>query len=167
MAVSRILSGAPLARRPGRPFVSAPSFGGHWPLRAATNTRGPRRLRAGRAGGPRSPVLSCTTRGFSCPLACARGGGLLPRHFNLAVRLAPSWAVCFLRHCPSAGAWARSLPRVLRGVLPCGVRTFLPPQAEGGRPPSGKKLSRFRMPSNREFAAGAGIFKRAGATRAA
>src|SRR5206468_8305638 len=33
---------------------------------------------------------------------------------------APTWAVCFLCHCPS-GYPDRALP----GALPCGVRTFL------------------------------------------
>jgi len=48
------------------------------------------------AGGPIPSVLSCTAWGFSCPLAYARGGGLLPRLFTLAARLAPGWAVFFL-----------------------------------------------------------------------
>jgi len=33
------------------------------------------------------PVLSCTTRGFSCPASCLTGGGLLPRLFTLTLSL--------------------------------------------------------------------------------
>ena len=39
-------------------------------------------LRDGQAA--RLPVMSCTSWGFSCPVACASGGGLLPRRFTLA-----------------------------------------------------------------------------------
>ena len=44
------------------------------------------------------------------------------------------------------------LPRVLRGMLPCGVRTFLSPptsrQPKNGRPPSRKSLYHVLLPCN-------------------
>jgi len=85
-------------------------------------------LRDGQAA--QFPVMSCTSWGFSCPAAYAPGGELLPRRFTLT-RLAPgglfsvtlSVTVHFHGRCP----------RVLRGMLPCGVRTFLPPNFLGQR----------------------------------
>src|SRR5579862_2679032 len=63
--------------------------------------------------------------GYRAPVACARGGGLLPHRFTLACFrcLRPgSSAVCSLLPCPSPlGA------QVLPGGLPCGARTFLDP----------------------------------------
>ncbi len=56
------------------------------PKPGATNTRGlieRSHCLSIRAGNP-TPVLSCTAWGFSCPLAYARGGGLLPRHFTIS-----------------------------------------------------------------------------------
>jgi len=79
-----------------------------------------------RAGDPCLPVLSCTTWGFSCPRACARGGGLLPRLFTLAAGLRRVGGMFSVTLSVEAG-FRRLLPRVLRGMLPFGVRTFLSP----------------------------------------
>jgi len=43
---------------------------------------------------PLPPVLSCTAWGLSCPLAFARGGGLLPRLFTLASSTFTALAFC-------------------------------------------------------------------------
>ena len=85
---------------------------------------------AERAGGPVPPVLSCTTWGFSCPLACARGGGLLPRLFTLAAELSPGGGL-FSVTLSVGWSFRFGLPRILRGMLPYGVRTFLSPRPCG------------------------------------
>ena len=91
-----------------------------------------------RAGNPGPPVLSCTAWGFSCPPACAGGGGLLPRLFTLTAGLSPGGGLFSVTLSVGPG-FRPCLPRVLRGMLPCGVRTFLSPpafrQPENGRPP--------------------------------
>ena len=93
------------------------------------------------------PVLSCTAWGFSCPGTCAPGGGLLPRLFTLSKGLGvadfpgrtgflknrPAQFVCNIQ--PPGGLFSvtlsvtadfgRQRPRVLHGMLPYGVRTFL------------------------------------------
>jgi len=92
-----------------------------------------------RAGNPDPPVLSCTAWGFSCPRACVRGGGLLPRLFTLTLRLAPTGGL-FSVTLSVDGSFRPRPPRVLRGMLPFGVRTFLSPPAlrptKNGRPPT-------------------------------
>ena len=70
-----------------------------------------------RAGDPVPPVLSCTAWGFSCPLACAWGGGLLPRLFTLARQLSPRGGLFSVTLSVSRGL-RPSVPRVLRGMLP-------------------------------------------------
>ena len=91
------------------------------------------------AGNPCPPVLSCTAWGFSCPPACAGGGGLLPRLFTLTSKLASGGGLFSVTLSVGPG-FRPCLPRVLRGMLPCGVRTFLSVQtlrhARNGRPPS-------------------------------
>src|SRR5690349_1902012 len=51
------------------------------------------------------PVLSCTAWGFSCHLAYARRGELLPRLFTLACAFLKEPAVSSLRHFPSTFAF--------------------------------------------------------------
>ena len=95
---------------------------------------------AGRAV-PWPPIWSCTRWGFPCRLTYARRGGLLPHLFTLTP--AGAAAVCFLWHFPSTISFeiaARVYPGVvlgLRGIAPCGVRTFLPwhMRAKGDPPP--------------------------------
>lgn len=82
---------------------------------------------ASRAGGPLPPVLSCTTWGFSCPLAYARGGGLLPRLFTLTNPALARGGGLFSVTLSVGWGFRSNLPRILRGMLPCGVRTFLSP----------------------------------------
>src|SRR3982750_1352117 len=60
-----------------------------------------------RTGCP-SSVLSCTAWGFSCLAHCCASGELLPRHFNLTGRHRCQLAVYFLRHFPSASAYANA-----------------------------------------------------------
>src|ERR1051326_9160365 len=82
-----------------------------------------------RTGCPPS-VLSCTAWGFSCLANYSASGELLPRHFTLT---------CFreqqLLFQRTGGVFSATLsvnpdldrgcPRILRGMLPYGVRTFL------------------------------------------
>src|SRR5438128_2422970 len=78
-----------------------------------------------RAGCPPS-VLSCTAWGFSCLANYFASGELLPRLFTLA---------CALVFQRTGGVFSVTLsvtailqvrrPRLLRGMLPYGVRTFL------------------------------------------
>ena len=146
MAVSRILSNPRLA--PQVWTVICLDTGAHAPAAVpcgtATNTRKAPRLRGDRAGDPVPPVLSCTAWGFSCPLACARGGGLLPRLFTLTRRLAPEGGLFSVTLSVDRG-FRIGLPRVLRGMLPCGVRTFLSARAsqhkQSDRPPSPQNLN--------------------------
>lgn len=75
---------------------------------------------------PGVPVWPCTAWGLSCPGGCPPGGGLLPRLFTLAAT--PGRA-----HCGGLFSVTLSIdrdfrpgpPRLFRGMLPCGVRTFL------------------------------------------
>ena len=101
-----------------------------------------------RAGNPVPPVLSCTAWGFSCPRTCVRGGGLLPRLFTLAFPLARKGGL-FSVTLSVGRNFHSGLPRVLRGMPPCGVRTFLSPfafrQPESGRPPSHSTYTKARF----------------------
>ena len=66
------------------------------PRQGATNTRERPHPKAELARRQTLPVLSCTTRGFSCPAGCPPGGGLLPRLFTLTPTSEDAGAVCFL-----------------------------------------------------------------------
>jgi len=77
-----------------------------------------------RTGCPPS-VLSCTAWGFSCRANCFARGELLPRLFTLACAFYQRTGGVFsvtLSVNPDLG---RGCPRILRGMLPYGVRTFL------------------------------------------
>ena len=77
-----------------------------------------------RTGCPPS-VLSCTAWGFSCLADCSASGELLPRLFNLAcLRCQRTGGVFSVTLSVSARLGERR-PRVLRGMPPYGVRTFL------------------------------------------
>jgi hypothetical protein len=96
-----------------------------------------------RAGCPPS-VLSCTAWGFSCLANCSASGELLPRLFTLAcprrgkLTASPTVAHSCQR---TGGVFSVTLsvtailqlrrPRVLRGMSPYGVRTFLQQAASG------------------------------------
>jgi hypothetical protein len=120
-AVSRILS-TPVAR--GREsFISAAS------------TRDPA-CAVGRAA-PGSPIWPCSRWGFPCPRDYSRSGGLLPRLFTLTpIRTLQRGAGrsvfcgtirrCALRRPSRVYPSATLRPAGLRGIAPCGVRTFLP-----------------------------------------
>ena len=90
---------------------------------------------------PGFSIWPCTRWGFPCLVDYSSSGGLLPHLFTLTRTVAFQgfpWAqlrplaVCSLWHCPS-GCLAASLPACissaaaeeLRGIAPCGVRTFL------------------------------------------
>ena len=84
-----------------------------------------------RTGCPPS-VLSCTAWGFSCRANCFARGELLPRHFNLTCSVAAAlWAAphgtggIFSATLSMIAPLRAQPPRVLRGMLPSGVRTFL------------------------------------------
>ncbi len=71
------------------------------------------------------PVLSCTAWGLSCLLHCCWSGGLLPRLFTLTLLCRSSerrFVFCDTFHC--CGLRPQP-PTLARGMLPCGVRTFL------------------------------------------
>ena len=85
------------------------------------------------------PVLSCTAWGFSCPGACALGGELLPRLFTLT-GVAPGGL--FSVTLSVAAGLRRRPPRIVRGMLPFGVRTFLQRFPAGDHPPSSWEASR-------------------------
>jgi len=79
---------------------------------------------------PGFPIWPCTRWGFPCRVACASRGGLLHHLFTLTTGLR-RWRSDFLWHFPSSRL-PTTRPRVsqsnrleLRGIAPCGVRTFL------------------------------------------
>jgi hypothetical protein len=85
-----------------------------------------------RAGYP-SSVLSCTTWGFSCLANCSASGELLPRLFTLACTSFKEPAVSFSVTLSVNVRFGERRPRILRGMLPYGVRTFLQ-RTESGSP---------------------------------
>src|SRR5262249_43298901 len=102
---------------------------------------------------PGSPIWPCTRWGFPCLVACASSGGLLLHLFTLAsihFRGPRRFVLCgtFRRD-----ASRRRRPRVsqpnkleLRGIAPCGVRTFLlPRQVKGSDPPPFQNRGDFTL----------------------
>ena len=87
----------------------------------------PKRWR-GRAGGPFS-LLCLAPRGVCRAPSVTLGAVSSYLAFSPLLPLSRSLeeAVYFLRHFPSAGAFAVGLPHFHAAALPCGVRTFLPP----------------------------------------
>src|SRR5882757_113773 len=79
---------------------------------------------------PGFPIWPCTRWGFPCRVACASRGGLLHHLFTLAASNRRR-RFNFLWHFPSASL-PTGRPSIspakpeLRGITPCGVRTFLP-----------------------------------------
>lgn len=122
-AVSRILSAPRASARRRESFVSA----------AKTRDRGC--FRSTGSGPLRSPLFGLAPDGVFRASAIALGAvGFYPTFSPLpADAVKRSQAVCFLWHCPSGGL-AAPLPacirlaeaKRLRGIAPCGVRTFLP-----------------------------------------
>ena len=99
---------------------------------------------------PRSPIWPCTRWGFPCPADHSAGGRLLPYLFTLTAGLAPGGGLSF---CGTIrrDASRRHLPRVsrpeatrLRGIAPCGVRTFLPRSKPGAIPCPSKTGAKLR-----------------------
>ena len=83
------------------------------------------RLSAGCERAALGPVLSCTAWGLSCLLHCCWSGELLPRLFTLTPLCRSSegrFVFCDTFHC--CGLRPQP-PTLARGMLPCGVRTFL------------------------------------------
>ncbi len=119
-AVSRILS----ARLPGERIICLSSqYPGPIPSK--------RKLKRAASW---SPIWPCSRWGFPCPVDYSTGGGLLPRLFTLTFATEAAPAVCFLWHSPSESLSAvppACIPDGLRGIAPCGVRTFLPQLAPG------------------------------------
>src|SRR4029077_3610549 len=88
-----------------------------------------------RTGCPPS-VLSCTAWGFSCLANYSASGELLPRLFTLACPIREAVSFPYSRSCQRTGGvfsvtlsvnarFRECCPRILRGMLPYGVRTFL------------------------------------------
>src|SRR5207302_8521368 len=71
------------------------------------------------------PVLSCTAWGFSCGTNYSVPGELLPRLFTLAYLCCQRTGGVFSVTLSVTAILQLRYPRVLRGMLPCGVRTFL------------------------------------------
>ena len=122
-AVSRILSASLAGRR--EPFV--------W----AAYTRNRFRLRETWSGQLRGPLFGLAPDGVFRASALALGAvGSYPTFSPLPTPLAKHRRFEFLWHCPSAGLAAcppACIPDEsgLRGIAPCGVRTFLPRLAPG------------------------------------
>jgi hypothetical protein len=96
----------------------------------AADTRNPSAFAELERAAPGFPIWPCTRWGFPCRVACASRGGLLHHLFTLAASNGLR-RFDFLWHCPSESL-STSRPRVsqsnglgLRGIAPCGVRTFL------------------------------------------
>ena len=122
-AVSRILS-APASRR-RESFVSA------------ANTRNLPRKRGLERAAPGFPIWPCTRWGFPCLRDHSRSGGLLPHLFTLTRASCEvtggifSVALSVERPFGISPACIPRSRRRLRGIAPCGVRTFLPRAASG------------------------------------
>src|SRR5438477_1792170 len=94
-----------------------------------------------RTGCPPS-VLSCTAWGFSCLADCSASGELLPRLFNLACTSLPKNRRCLFCDTFRNPDLGRGRPRVLRGMLPYGVRTFLSESLRSDHLPSRRSYHR-------------------------
>jgi len=100
---------------------------------------------------PGVPVWPCTAWGLSCPGGYPPGGGLLPRLFTLTT--AP-------KRARRGGLFSVTLsidrrlrsgpPRLFRGMLPCGVRTFLPGRSRSDHLPEGNLAHRRGAPKSKE-----------------
>lgn len=122
-AVSRVLSAALASRRES--FV------------LAADTRDPPAFADSKRAASRSPIWPCTRWGFPCPNDCSLGGGLLHHLFTLTPAALPQPGRYFLcgtvrrddshRHRPRVSASPPFGSPWLRGIAPCGARTFLPP----------------------------------------
>src|SRR3989440_11699690 len=77
-----------------------------------------------RAGCP-SSVLSCTAWGFSCLANYSASGELLPRHFHPCLCFSQRTGGLFSVTLSVNTRFRECCPRILRGMLPYGVRTFL------------------------------------------
>jgi hypothetical protein len=77
-----------------------------------------------RTGCP-SSVLSCTAWGFSCRANYSARGELLPRLFTLACAFLQRTGGLFSVILSVNAHFHERRPRILRGMLPYGVRTFL------------------------------------------
>ena len=132
ISLARLAPGAPLSR-------------------SATITRELPRFRA--AAGRQLPVLSCTPWGLSCPGTYAPGGGLLPRRFTLTVGPFGFGGGLFSVTLSIAPGLGPTPPRILRGMVPGGVRTFLYPDSrrDSERLPSGAKVVRHVVIGKRRF----------------
>jgi hypothetical protein len=125
----------------------------------ATDTRNLPAFADAERAAPRFPIWPCTRRGFPCRVACASRGALLPHLFTLAVELALKGGLIFCgtvrRNVSQRSARVYLLKfQKLRGVAPCGVRTFLPrlaPEAILRPSKTEVKLTGIRNFSSREM----------------
>jgi hypothetical protein len=121
------------------------------PFQAATITRRLACCETGQA--TLTSCLSCTARGLSCPLALARGGGLLPRRFTLASSTAVRSSRRKMERFIFCDTFRRkelsfSAPPLSQGMPPCGVRTFLSgvQWSRSDRPPTNKNYTSILCP---------------------
>src|SRR6266700_480760 len=112
-------------RRSTSSFTKLELDGTNFHSSACDDTRG-----SNRTGYPPS-VLSCTAWGFSCLANCSASGELLPRLFTLACTSFKEPAVSFSVTLSVNVCFRERRPRILRGMLPYGVRTFLQRTASG------------------------------------
>jgi hypothetical protein len=120
MAISRILSGQFLSRDD---HLSLPSRNRRTRARSRVRGIAMRRYPRIKLAGCPSSVLSCTAWGFSCLANYSASGELLPRLFTLACtqRTGGIFSVTL----SVIAVFQLRCPRVLRGMPPYGVRTFL------------------------------------------
>ena len=100
---------------------------------SAASTRNPFTFANMERAAPGSPIWPCTRWGLPCLVACASSGGLLHHLFTLTGILANPGGIfsVVLSVGTPRGVASRVYPRNagvqrLRGIVPCGVRTFLP-----------------------------------------
>src|SRR6266481_1158699 len=117
----------PPPKSEGRPrFRRRPSYlDGGKPNSVVDDHSSKRHTRGLNRTGCPSSVLSCTAWGFSCRPAYAERGELLPRLFTLTCAFFQRTGGVFSATLSVNVRFRERRPRILRGMLPYGVRTFL------------------------------------------
>jgi len=121
---------------------------------------------------PGSPIWPCTRWGLPCLRACAWSGGLLLHLFTLTGLVAKTGGIfsVALSVGTPRGVTSRVYPNLmieLRGIAPCGVRTFLPRSAKAEQkrfstlPKPGKPYRETKKLTSRLQTSGGGRFQSA------
>ena len=116
-------------RRSCKPNFVCPVAGGENHLSVRPYPEPAALARDAERAAPRFPIWSCTGWGFPCRSAYARRGGLLPHLFTLTPVARGGIFSVALSVGKSHDLTSRVYPgrmTELRGIPPCGVRTFLP-----------------------------------------